>query len=112
MVCGPPAKGELAPAPPAGGPPMPAGNGDCCHVMVVVNSHRPGFLVCAVAKTVIVKRQPTNVIQPRVPRMLPPVWPRQCHPRTFTLRQRLSGGEVKSGRQVMDQLRPRSTGQS
>ena len=52
MVCGPPAAGE---------PGIPEGNGDTCHVVVVVKSHRPAFLACARASTVMAKRQQTNV---------------------------------------------------
>src|ERR1022692_4520621 len=58
--------------PPPVGSPTPAGNGACCHVVVMVNAHRPGFLVCAGTNTVISKRQPTNTIQRRVLRMISP----------------------------------------
>src|ERR1700680_3865770 len=65
MVWVPPAAGE---------PGMPAGNGDTCHVVVEIKSHRPAFLPCAIASTVMEKRQQTNVIQTRVLRMIPAVW--------------------------------------
>src|ERR1039458_2263311 len=82
VVCGPPPVGS----------PTPAGNGDCCHVVVVVNAHRPGFLVCAGANTVISKRQPTNVIQRRVLRMISPVWSRKhlSHTPTSAIKAQIS----------------------
>jgi hypothetical protein len=42
VVCGPPPKGDPA------GACIPGGKGDCCQVMVLVVSQRPGFLLdCA-----------------------------------------------------------------
>jgi hypothetical protein len=68
-VCAPPPKGEFA----LGGIVIPAGMGDCCQVMVLVISHRPGFLlVCAQAATAMERRQQPIVIQTRVLRMIPP----------------------------------------
>ncbi len=54
VVRGPPPNGELAP----GGIVIPGGIGDCCQVMVLVISHRPGFLfACAQAKMAIARKQ-------------------------------------------------------
>src|SRR5271154_4160486 len=85
VVCG---------TPPPGAPAVPAGNGDCCHVIVVVNSQRPGFLVCAEATTVTVRKQQTIVIPSRTIDMIPPKMVRaMARTRTFTLRQPTNGGE-------------------
>jgi hypothetical protein len=67
VVCGPPPKGD------PGGACIPGGIGDCCHVMVLVVSHRPGFLVdCPAALTARANRQQPNVIKVRVERIFPP----------------------------------------
>jgi hypothetical protein len=64
-----PLKGDLAPA----GMVMPGGKGVCCHVMLVVISHRPGFLTaCAEAALATANRQQPNVSHVRVLRMKPP----------------------------------------
>jgi hypothetical protein len=43
---------------------IPAGMGDCCQVMVLVISHRPGLLRdCARASMVIANRQKPRVIK-------------------------------------------------
>src|SRR5579863_8346778 len=60
VVCGPPPNGDPA------GACIPGGMGDCCQVMVVVVSHRPGFrLDCAAALTAMASRQQPNVIETR-----------------------------------------------
>jgi hypothetical protein len=49
---------------------MPGGKGDCCQVIVLVISQRPGFLVdCAQANTTTANKQHPNVIQTRVLRI-------------------------------------------
>src|SRR5271166_5035006 len=83
MVCGPPPNGELAPA----GICMPAGNGDCCHVMVDVISYSPGFLsACAIKSMALATRvQPTGT-QKEFLRIDPPsIRASEC-PRGTTLR--------------------------
>jgi hypothetical protein len=52
VVRGPPAKGDPA------GACIPGGMGDCCQVVLLVISHRPGFLLdCAQAKMAIARKQ-------------------------------------------------------
>src|ERR1035441_9431665 len=77
---------------------IPGGMDDCCQAMLVVISHRPGFLVlCAPAKSVIVNRQQPMVIKTRVLCMNSPVRTRQLvAAQVFTLSQRASGRKVKS----------------
>jgi glycogen debranching enzyme len=57
---------------------IPGGMGVCWTVLVVVISHRPGFLTaCAPAKSVIANRQQPMVIKTRVLCMISPVGLRQ-----------------------------------
>jgi hypothetical protein len=82
VVCGPPPKGEFAPA----GIVIPAGMGDFCQVMVVVISHRPGFrLDCAEEKLAIRKKQHPIAIPKQVLRMIPPVRIGRLAPTHFSL---------------------------
>src|ERR1039458_1696782 len=63
VVRGPPPKGELAP----GGMVMPGGMGDCCQVMLLVISQRPGFLSdCAKAAIATANRQQPTTVQTRL----------------------------------------------
>ena len=78
--------------PPPVGSTTPAGNGACCHVVVVVNAHTPGFRVRAGAIPVIAKRQPTILIQRRFLHMFSPVCSRRhlpAHSPTSAMRARV-----------------------
>jgi len=64
MTRGPPANGEL------GGVGIPEGKGDCCQVMTVVISQRPGLRTWA--KSAMENRQQLRMIESRVVRKVPP----------------------------------------
>src|SRR5271163_3710822 len=54
VVCVPPPNGELPPAA------IPAGNGDCTQVIVLVTSQSPAFGLCARAHIAAIQRQQPN----------------------------------------------------
>jgi len=55
-----------------GPPTVPETKGECCHVMVVVISHKPAFLVSAQSTVVRASRQQIPAIQGRISRIRSP----------------------------------------
>jgi len=105
-----PLKGDFMPA----GKVTPGGKGDCCQVMLLVISHRPGFLVdCAQANRAKAKRQQPIVIQSRVLCIKPPWGSRRLlAARAFTLAQRTICGKEKSQARLARASRPRASSAS
>jgi hypothetical protein len=59
--------------------------GDCCHVVVVVISHKPGLRVCVQANTAIARKLQPNVIFTVVARIAPFASSRSGSPAFSTL---------------------------